>query len=363
MNLFYLICPIGLEDSVMRELRLKGLFSELEDLKTLQGGIEFTCPLELGLSLNTLLKTPTRILLRLKTKKCRDFPKLFKTIGQIPWRDYLVKEEVEWRITTKSSRIINTSKAEETCQRALQKFFQGQPLSKKVLEANKESSKQKVFLRFDKDELTMSLDTSGELLHIRGERRNRGKASLRESYASCLLMLLLSEDKLPIEKLVDPMCGTGSFLHEALEFFKPNTTRDFPYKRWPIVKSDKLISEMTEKVLVKSCYGFDLEPVAKTSENLLIETHDIFTSLPDKNKTLVKGSYLICNPPYGKRVKIQGKKKAYFESLIKQIEKEFKPKLYGMIIPSDVQIPFPIKIPFNNNGIKVNFCIKVIDKS
>lgn len=361
MNLFYLICPIGLEDSVVLELKLKGLFEQLQDVNILQGGIEFSCPIEIGLSLNYLLRCPTRILFRLKTRKCRDFPKLFKTIGQIPWRQYLVREEVDWRISTRNSRIINTSKAQEACEKALKKFMHGSPLPKKIKEEFSDSPLQKVFLRFDADELTISLDTSGDLLHIRGERSNRGKASLRESYASCLLMKLFQNEELPIKNLVDPMCGTGSFLNEALEFFESNNKREFPFLNWPLVKKDNLQKEIPTSMLVKVCHGLDIEPVAKGSKKLKILTHDIFNPLNNQKKEEITDNLLICNPPYGKRVKIPGKKKKYFESLIRQIETEFRPRKYGIIIPSDVQIPFPKVIPFNNNGIKVNFCIKELD--
>ncbi|MCO4753173.1 MAG: hypothetical protein KC478_01760 [Bacteriovoracaceae bacterium] len=358
MNLFYLICPIGLENTVLAEMKLKNVYNQISELNVLSGGIEFSCELELGLSLNLILKTPTRILLRLKSRKCRDFPKLFKTIGQIPWREYLVQEEVDWRISSSNSRIINTSKAQESCVKALNTYFKANALTKKLVEQHKDAPVQKVYLRLDHDMLTISIDTSGELLHIRGLRTNRGKASLRESYAACLLLELFKDQDLPIKKLVDPMCGTGSFLFEAKSFFKLNGNRDFPFLRWKIVNTDKLKSNVNELDLVENCFGLDIDPAAKSEQHVTISTHDIFDELTQEQKEKLQGGFLICNPPYGKRIKIKGSKTKYFESLIERIETEFKPKAYGIIIPTDVNIKFKTKVPFNNNSVKVNFCIK-----
>lgn len=364
MNLFYLVCPIGLEEAVVEELREKrSLFGPialpLENLSIQKGGIEIELPTAQGLALNYLLKTPTRILMRLKKQRCRDFPKLYKIMAQMPWRKYLVKQEIQWRISAKESRIINTDKAEKTCEQALEKYFQGSPLSKKTLEASKDLPAQKVFLRFDKDDLTISLDTSGELLHIRGGRPDRGKASLRENYAACLLTLLLKEtkQKTPVPLLVDPMCGTGTFLNEALDFGKL-LGKNFPFLHWKEV--DKVINPLPGKTLALRCHGLDLEPKAAPRENLEIETQDLFASLPNEKRKKMKTAVLICNPPYGKRVKIEGDRRKYFERLFKQIETEYAPRAWGVLVPADIKIKerFDKKHSFNNNGIKVNFYIK-----
>ncbi|MEX0799546.1 MAG: hypothetical protein WD025_08875 [Bacteriovoracaceae bacterium] len=362
MNTFYLICPIGLEPAVLQELKLKELESSLNVTSTQDGGVELECSMETGLALNWLLKTPTRVLMRLKVRKCRDFPKLFKTIGQIPWRDFLVQEKVEWRISSKNSRIINTKKAEETCSKALEKYFKANPLSKKLKETNENRPLQKVYIRLAQDQLTLSLDTSGELLHVRGNRPDRGKASLRENYASSLLMFLLKDKELPLPTLIDPMCGTATFLLEAMDFFKLNQRGAFPFQSWPNAKNVSPPAAQ-DRSLIKEACGFDIElkafePKAGKREDLELREQDIFKPLPPKLKDKLKNSYLVCNPPYGKRIKIRGDRKRYFQSLIEKIESEFSPKEYGIIIPADVSLPCDSKIPFNNNGIKVNFCVK-----
>ena len=370
MNSFYLSCPIGLEESVLQELRLK-TFSSLEIDKVDKGGVEVLCPMETGLALNLHLKTPTKILMRVKERKCRDFPKLFKIVSQIPWRDFLIQEKVEWRISSQQSRIINTRKAAETCEKALDKHFRAAPLSKKTKELSQNFPAQKVFLRFFEDRLIISLDTSGELLHIRGGRSDRGKASLRANYASCLLMFLLKDGSPAAGPLVDPMCGTGAFLLEALDFFSPSARESFPFNHWPCAAKLSFPSPSTplNSSLVSKAFGFDLEPKLQKRDlersDLTALKQDLFKPLPAPIKEELRASLLVCNPPYGKRIKIKGDRKAYFDSLLKRIDQEFQPSKFGIIIPADVPMSFEKLfdriLPFNNNGIKVKFCVREKD--
>jgi putative N6-adenine-specific DNA methylase len=67
-------------------------------------------------------------------------------------------------------------------------------------------------VRIVKDRCTLSLDTSGELLHRRGWRLDNGRAPLRETLASGLLLLAGYDGSQP---LVDPMCGSGTIAIEA----------------------------------------------------------------------------------------------------------------------------------------------------
>ncbi len=354
MENFYLICPIGLENALMKEIQLKGLAQRLSKLVPKKGGIEVECELKAGLALNYQLRGATRILLRVRERKCRDFPKLFKTIGQINWRDYLVKEEVEWRITGHKSRIIHTEKAKKACEDALEKYFKGQPLARSVKEKGKGSPTQKVFLRFDNDLLTISLDTSGDLLHIRGNRPDRGKASLRENYASLLLTTLIGADH--CETLVDPMCGTGTFLYEALDYYRPIEKKDFPFLRWQKVELPQR-EDHTEKSLVNKAVGFDLEPKAPERPSLVVKKRDFFAPLSEEEKALMDNSFLICNLPYGKRVKIKGERKSYFTKVIRALKENYRPKKFGIIVPADIDLPLKKAAAFNNNGIKVYFYI------
>ena len=116
-----------LKDELAQKWKI--LFPESElSLKVIEGGIEIECELYQGLHLNHYLKIATRILLRLKTQKCRDFPKLFKIIQKINWKLYTKRDDLEFKITAKESRLIHTGKMKKTCEDALIKYFNANSL-------------------------------------------------------------------------------------------------------------------------------------------------------------------------------------------------------------------------------------------
>ena len=70
----------------------------------------------------------------------------------------------------------------------------------------------RINLRVDGDACTLSIDSSGERLHRRGYRTEAGEAPLKETLAAGILSLANWREG---QTLVDPMCGSGTFLIEA----------------------------------------------------------------------------------------------------------------------------------------------------
>nr|MCU0702080.1 hypothetical protein [Myxococcaceae bacterium] len=97
-----------------------------------------------------------------------------------------------------------------------------------------------VSLRLDAGGAVVSVDTSGELLHVRGARQETGKAPLRETLASGVLRLC---EWSPGEPLWDVMCGSGTFLLEAAEHalgLQPGRNRHFAFERFVSVSAEAL---------------------------------------------------------------------------------------------------------------------------
>ena len=377
MAKFFITCPINFEKLCERELKLKWniFFNEqLPEITLVTGGIELDCELQNGLALNHILKTASRILLRLKEQKCRDVPKLFNIIRKFNWKEFLKKEEVNWHITTHKSRLINTTKMQNACEDGLKSYFQANALSKKIKESTSHQT-QNIYIRVSEDLLTLSLDTSGELLHIRGNRSFRGHASIRENIASALLIHLLENNlednlenatnlraKTPFS-LLDPMCGTGTFLSEAHDFFNLSSRR-FAYYDWYTPFQSNARVEWNIQL-----YGHDIDNNILTNIDLpfaKLTLQDAFKITDNKadNKNV---DYLICNPPYGKRIKLDRAPQKFFSDLIVSLLKGHSPKKMGILIPATVSLnlkkilrDFPNYktesiLPFNNNGIKIDF--------
>ena len=80
------------------------------------------------------------------------------------------------------------------------------------------------------NQVTISLDTSGEALHKRGHKQAVGKAPLRESMAALFLRQMGFDGSQPV---VDPMCGSGTFCIEAAEIaagLQPGRSRSFAFE-------------------------------------------------------------------------------------------------------------------------------------
>jgi putative N6-adenine-specific DNA methylase len=356
MNIFFLICPLGFEQLLLQELTYKWPLHFPEESFSIvsneNGGIEIETSLDHGLQLNRILKIPTRILLRVKNQKCRDLPKLFNIMKKINWKQYLKQQNIDFHISAKKSRLIHTGRIKKTANEALLAYFNANKLPGKL--EIKDAEDQVIHLRFNEDNLDISLDSSGELLHKRDKNSYRGKASIRESFSAALCLKLLGLKSYSDHTFIDPMCGSGTNLFEARDFFTLNN-RDFSYHNWTGVNESSL-KDLPNIWNLVSLVGNELDESVYENikgEGLDIRLGDFF------NFTFDSPSFLILNPPYGKRIRIDQDKVKYFRSLIKHIKANIKPKKFGIIIPRDFasQIESKERLNFNQNGIKVSFLI------
>jgi putative N6-adenine-specific DNA methylase len=353
MRLF-LIIPPGLEDLAERELLEKMPETQYTVIK---GGIEAEADLDWMVRAHLLLKIPVRILLRIAESKVRDFPKLHQKIVKFPWKDYLSHPEPEWEITCRKSRLMHTGRIEDTIKKALAEAFIKQPLSQDWKKKN--YSPQTFYIRFDNDVMTMSLDLSGAPLYKRGLQVIKGEAPLRENFAAALLYELfegVSEEK----TLTDPMCGSGTFLIEAKTFHLPLHERKFSFEEAPFFKG-KLVRkpEATIKLPVTALSGFDMNE--ELLDKISINGVNLFAA--DAMISPTPGQFLICNPPYGERRKMPGKKGHFLKNALQKFLTMDKPERMGWLIPADMDDLNPgvsdyqlkSKRRFRNGGLAVTF--------
>ncbi len=394
---FFLIVNPGLEELALKEL--VAALSEIKNIKKVLGGIEFECEIYSGLELNAKLKIPSRILMRVEDLAASDFPKLFKKLQRIAWQDLIWPgTPLRFEVSSEGSRLFLKKRIASTAEDAIKKYFKALKPEKSTLvpplKANLDE--QRIFLRFIDDICTLSIDTSGEHLHKRGYRKLIGEAPLRENLASALLNALFDQsESLNAQsfELVDPMMGSGTFLLEAYHYFSKFELRDYAFENWPFIqiKSEKksptapaMVKLPLEILKINKLLGFDQDDEA------LHITQENFSSLKraaaqnivnaPKFEVLQKDLFaaadlafsaspyriLICNPPYGKRLKVTGKITDFYSHLFAQCEAKIKPALAGFLISDEVvenQIRFPKswqlieQLKFKNGGIKVRFLI------
>ena len=378
---FFIVYPMDLQDLGLFELREKFSIHFKNEtfnlIKEIPGGLEIECPLSIGLSLNTILRTPTRILLRLGTFKCRDAPKLYQKISKFNWSPWLIGQTPEIESSSTNSRLFDSRKIEKAIQDGVLQYYRHKPVKKKYLEhfekANK-SALPKIYFRSVDDICTISLDTTGERLHLRGEKILTGLAPIRESLAALLLKELQTHLAPKNYTLIDPMCGSGTFLLEAHDANAVTTEREFSFQHIPVVL-DNITAikkfESTPQVFYKTLMGFEInaEVVKLAKKNckdtgIKIEKADLFEEKPGEKVESPENAVVIINPPYGIRV---GEKSeinlSYYLKIIENVKNKFEPELLGIIVPSDYKLKsnqlFKILTarPFKNGGIEVVFYV------
>lgn len=331
---FFLVTLPGLEDLVERELRQR--FPKFE-YKVEYGGITVFAPLADGLAMNLILKTPTRILVRVVSFMCRDFPKLFQKFSSLKWNQWVNPAcEIEVHASTKQSRLKIKKRIEETCVegwRAYQKTVKTRGKVKDVL---------RVYVRMNDNQCTLSLDTSGERLHKRGARQHIGEAPLRETIAAALLqMVAVHSDLRPVE-LVDPMMGSGTFLLEAATRDVAVDQRDFAFEAFAC-KPSPLPQFEGGQVSFEHLLGYeqDEKTVRAAQSNLQragvrvdVEREDFFAAKPLAAVREGHQRWLICNPPYGERLQVQEDLGKYYARLFDAAERVARPDRACFLLPA-----------------------------
>jgi len=369
---FFLIYPPGLEEPALIELKEKYALLEaavpLNVTMVTSGGIEIECPLHTGLKLNLVLKTPTRILLRLTEFKCRDFPKLYQKVSKFNWANWMLGQTPEVECSSKNSRLFDSRKIEKAIGDGINEFYRHKPVKKKYLDRFAVTEKKnlpKLYFRAEEDLVTLSLDTTGDRLHKRGEKMAAGLAPIRENLASLLLIDLL-ENAPENSTLIDPMCGSGTFILEAKHFYQMSTERDFAFFHLPVVIEAPALfvhNSLSGKSLVKNAVGFDISPdvIAQAKKN---DPEGDFRSEDLMSKTTheFENPVVIVNPPYGIRVG-ENINLDFFLRVIRSVKNKFHPSIAGFIIPDEFKIysneEWTVKKTraFKNGGIEVVFYV------
>ena len=173
----------------------------------------------------------------------------------------------------------------------------------------------------NKEELVVSLDLSGEALHLRGYREDTGQAPLRETLAAAIVLRSGWKKGTP---LVDPMCGSGTLLIEAAQMEAQiaaqlhrlhwgfDCWKGHNQDAWDKVKAEAVQQAETyfNQNPKPHFYGFDLDhrvlkKAQKNAQNAGV-AHLIQWKQGDvtalKNPSPDEVGTVICNPPYGERL-------------------------------------------------------------
>lgn len=236
-RLFVVTAP-GLEPFTAREIRALGLAGRRVGQPTV-GGLEFAGSLRDLYRLNLHLRTASRVIVRLGEFYAAAFSELRKKVSYLPWERYLRPgQPVAVRVTCHQSKLYHSDAVAERVLGAIGDRM-GAP-SEPVAwdEDSSEAPPQGVVVRLSNNMATVSMDSSGALLHRRGYRLATAKAPLRETLAAAMLLASEWDMEAP---LLDPFCGSGTIPIEAALLARqiaPGKIRRFAFMDWTSFAAD-----------------------------------------------------------------------------------------------------------------------------
>jgi len=305
----------GLESLCAAELRGLGIRATGDD-----GGVEWDGSLESVARANLWLRTASRVLVRVAEFRATAFYELELHAKRIPWDRFVAAgSSVEFRVTCRKSKLYHSDAVAQRFAQAVERRVPGVQIAKPKAvddddEAIETTDRQLFVVRFLHDVCTVSVDSSGALLHRRGYRQQVAKAPLRETLAAAVLLGAGWNADVP---LIDPMCGSGTIPIEAARLARsiaPGRDRGFAFLRWPEVdqaqwtkmiddaRSDELPSSPVEIIGADRDAGA-IDAARANAERAGVADDIDFRVQPISAMQPCEGPGLIAaNPPYGVRI-------------------------------------------------------------
>jgi putative N6-adenine-specific DNA methylase len=308
----YVVCAPGLERLTAAELRGIGL--EAGDVEA--GGVSLTGGAEAIQLANLHLRTASRVVARVGEFRVTTFYELEARARRIEWERWLGAEPVRLRVTCRKSKLYHSDAVAQRFIEAMAKRTGAwEATAARDAEGESEGEDAQMFVvRIHHDVCTVSVDTSGALLHRRGYRQAVGKAPLRETIAAAMLLASGWKGDIP---LVDPLCGAGTIPIEGALLARgiaPGVNRGFAFMRWPSFDADawtRHLDAARAKELPNArapIIGSDRDAgaIASASANAARAGVEGDLELAERSLSAIAvpngPGWLITNPPYGVRV-------------------------------------------------------------
>ena len=306
----------GFEELLKSELTELGA----QDAKVAQGGVHYWADDETLYRTLLWSRLSSRILLPIVQAKVFSDLDLYSAVVSVNWLDYF-DEKVHFFVDFNGTNqeIRHTQFGAMRVKDGIVDYFERHGRARPNVD--KEQPDIRIHAYLNRDDVVLSLDLSGDALHMRGYREDTGKAPLRETLAAVIVLRSGWKKGTP---LVDPMCGSGTLLIEAAQMeaqIAPQLYRlhwgfDFwqghNQAAWEKVKEEALALAEAEKQRENSphFYGFDLDhrvlQKAKQNAKNAGVAHLMQWQQGDvaaiKNPSPNVAGTVICNPPYGERL-------------------------------------------------------------
>jgi putative N6-adenine-specific DNA methylase len=306
---FFAPCPRGLEAILLADLEQLGA----HDVRRTEGGVHFTGDWPLCYRANLENRIASRILWRVMSTRYRSEQDIYKAAFELQWQRWFDVEHTIRVNTTaircplKSVEFITLLVKDAVCDR-----FRAHCNERPSVDTLEPDVRIHVFI--EDESLMLYLDTSGDALFKRGVRPHTNIAPLRENLAAGILRLAGWQPGTP---LLDPMCGSGTFLIEAAQMslnIQPGIARRFAFEKlknfdaplWASMREQAIAAQLPSRPL--ALYGSDLygDALKAASRNLQEAGLSECVELKQANVLEISApaehGILVANLPYGERM-------------------------------------------------------------
>ncbi|WP_396149343.1 class I SAM-dependent RNA methyltransferase [Flavobacterium sp.] len=265
---------------------------------------------------NLSLRTALKILKPIKWFKVFNDKSLYDSISSIDWSQFMNEKQTFVVDVTLYSEAFNNSQfvALKTKDAIVDQFREKTGVRPSI---DKDFPDLRIHIHLDREQCTVSLDTSGESLHQRGYRSATNIAPINEVLAAGMLILSGWDGT---SHFLDPMCGSGTILAEAAMIacnIPANINRkEFAFEKWNDWDND-LFDQIIDSLMKKTrefhytIKGFDKAPsaVRKAQDNIQNANLDDYVTIEQKDffeteKQTEGPLHMVFNPPYGERLDI-----------------------------------------------------------
>jgi len=361
---FFAPCPRGLEAALCEELLELGA----SDVAASEGGAGFRGSWETAYKANLESRIASRVLWKILDAAYRNEDDIYQAAASLPWEGWFSPSlTIKVALTATRSPLRSLDFATLRIKDALcDRFRQKEGRRPSVDTANPDM---RIHAHLSSHDFSLYIDTSGEALFKRGLRHFSVDAPLKENLAAGILRLCGWKPGIP---LLDPMCGSGTFLLEAAQMslgIPPGSKRHFAFekllnfdgKKWESLRKESL--EKQKPVGPLQIYGSDIlgRAVETARRNLAEAGLEDAVELKQANflelPVPAEKGFIVTNPPYGVRIGEQEELAALYPLIGDTLKKRFAGWnawffTADMRLPKLIRLGVSRRIPLYNGALE-----------
>lgn len=342
---FFATCPRGLEAVLAKELNDCGA----SDIRDTDGGASFSGSMAVCYRANLESRVATRILWQVADGRYTSEDDIYQAAFRLDWtqwfnvsRNFMVKV-TGVKCPLKSLEFITLRIKDAVCDRFRQ-------VKNNRPDVNTRDPDIRVHAYLTTDKFQFYIDTSGAPLYQRGLRRSSVEAPLRENLAAGILKLTGWHPGTP---LLDPMCGSGTFLLEAAMMaldIAPGSKRSFAFEK--LNNFDENVWQQTRKQALnrakpatfQKIYGSDADLRAVRVSRKNLEEAGLADAVQLVHSDFVdvvapaSQGILIANPPYGVRIGEDEELAMLYPKMAETLKRKFA-GWTAYFLTSDMRLP------------------------